>query len=69
MSGILKCAKEGKLFSAQDGICDIPLSQGHCDQGEMVVMGRRGMGICVIKKCKEDQVFREGKCMNMFKGN
>ena len=63
VSRILSCAKEGKLYSAQDGGCHFPLSQGHCDEGEMVVMGRKGTGICVPRLCEEDQVFKEGVCV------
>ena len=50
----------------KDGGCHSPLSQGHCDEGEMVVMGRKGSGICVPRLCEEDQVFKAGKCVNVF---
>ena len=31
-------------------------------------MGRKGSCICVPRLCEEDQVFKDGKCVDLFKG-
>ena len=64
---ILTCAGRGLLFSPPDQECHLPTSQGPCGEGEMVVLGREGVGECVGNPCAEQQLLWTGEeCVDMF---
>ena len=68
---ILNCAKKGMLFYPPNKECGLPMVQGMCQEGEMMVLGREGVGECVVNHCigeiEEDMVWTGEKCIEMYK--
>ena len=67
---VLNCAKQGMLFYPPTRECSLPMVQGMCEEGEMMVLGREGVGECVVNHCmgeKEDLVWTGEECVEMYK--
>ena len=51
---MVRCAKQGLLFSPLDRECHQPLSPGPCPDGEMLVLDTDTlMGRCTVQHCKD----------------
>ena len=66
-----RCARMGRLYSPLDSSCHLPLSPGHCQQGERLVLDPDTLlADCQASRCGEaDMVWDEGegRCVDIFK--
>lgn len=51
---VLRCAERGTVLMA--GECHLPLSQGLCPPGQIILASEDGTGSCSTWTCKEDEV-------------
>jgi len=51
---MVRCAERGMLLLA--GECHLPLSQGPCPPGQIILASEDGTGSCSTWNCKEDEV-------------
>jgi len=51
---VLRCAERGTVLLA--GECHLPLSQGPCPPGQIILASEEGTGSCSTWTCKEDEV-------------
>ena len=64
---ILSCANQGMLFYPPSEECHLPISQGQCGEGVMMVLGKEGMGECMANPCDEDLLWTGEECVEMYK--
>jgi len=53
-SQVLRCAERGTVLMA--GECHLPLSQGPCPPGQIILASEDGTGSCSTWPCREDEV-------------
>jgi len=64
-SQVLRCAERGTVLMA--GECHLPLSQGPCPPGQIILASEEGTGSCSTWPCREDEVFIKSFMKTFFK--
>jgi len=67
---IIKCAKQGSLYSELDNQCWEPFSKGPCSESELFFLSKERMtGTCIFHNnvdCEEEQVWNGTKCLEPY---
>jgi len=67
---VLRCGKQGELYSPLDLSCHPPLSQGPCDSGAVLVLDPVTLlAVCLLQKCEDVDLIwdeTEERCVELY---